>query len=111
MGGSLDRYCSLQPFWSGMGEVVPARTSPTLHPPSPPTAVIIMVKSPSASIVVTSTFKSKFLACTECSLYEEIIHISDREGQASPNHSSFFPDLPFMRDYKHMKLSEEGKEK
>ena len=30
-------YCSLKSLWSGMGEVVPARTSPTLHPPSPPT--------------------------------------------------------------------------
>ena len=30
-------YCSLKPLWSGMGEVVPACTSPTLHPPSPPT--------------------------------------------------------------------------
>ena len=30
-------YCSLKPLWSGMREVVPARTSPTLHPPSPPT--------------------------------------------------------------------------
>ena len=30
-------YCSLKPLWLGMGEVVPARTSPTLHPPSPPT--------------------------------------------------------------------------
>ena len=30
-------YCTLKPLWSGMGEVVPARTSPTLHPPSPPT--------------------------------------------------------------------------
>ena len=29
-------YCSLKHLWSGMGEVVPARTSPTLHPPSPP---------------------------------------------------------------------------
>ena len=28
-------YCSLKPLWSGMGEVVPARTLPTLHPPSP----------------------------------------------------------------------------
>ena len=28
---------NLKPLWSGMGEVVPARTSPTLHPPSPPT--------------------------------------------------------------------------
>ena len=30
-------YCGLNPLWSDMGEVVPARTSPTLHPPSPPT--------------------------------------------------------------------------
>ena len=30
-------YWSLKPLWSGMGEVVPARTSPTLHPPSSPT--------------------------------------------------------------------------
>ena len=30
-------YCSLKPLWSGMGEVVPVRTSPTLHPPSLPT--------------------------------------------------------------------------
>ena len=30
-------YCSLKPLWPGMGEVVPARTSPTLHPQSPPT--------------------------------------------------------------------------
>ena len=30
-------YCSLKPLWSGMGEVLLARTSPTLHPPYPPT--------------------------------------------------------------------------
>ena len=30
-------YCSLKRLWSGMGEVVPARTSPTLDPQSPPT--------------------------------------------------------------------------
>ena len=27
-----DSYCSLKPLWSGLGEVVPARTSPPLHP-------------------------------------------------------------------------------
>ena len=32
-----DSDCSTKPLWSGMGEVVPARTSPTLHPPFPPT--------------------------------------------------------------------------
>ena len=31
----LTSHCSLKPLWSGMGE--PARNSPTLHPPSPPT--------------------------------------------------------------------------
>ena len=30
-------YRSSKPLWSDMGEVVPARTSPTLHPPSTPT--------------------------------------------------------------------------
>ena len=38
-------YCSLKPLWSGMGEVVPARTSPTLHPPSPPTVHAIVATS------------------------------------------------------------------
>ena len=33
----LTSYCSLKPLWSGMGEAEPARTSPTLHLPSPPT--------------------------------------------------------------------------
>ena len=33
----LTSYCSLKPLWSGMGEVVPARTSPTLYPRPPPT--------------------------------------------------------------------------
>ena len=32
VSGSLDSYCSLKPLCSGMGEVVPARTSPTLLP-------------------------------------------------------------------------------
>ena len=30
-------YRSLKPLWSDIWEVVPAHTSPTLHPPSPPT--------------------------------------------------------------------------
>ena len=30
-------YCTLKPLWLGMGEVVPARSTLTLHPPSPPT--------------------------------------------------------------------------
>ena len=39
VSGSLDSYCSLKPLCSGMGEVVPARTSPTLLPPSPRTVL------------------------------------------------------------------------
>ena len=39
LSGSLDSYCSLKPLCSGMGEVVPARTSPTLYPPSPRTVL------------------------------------------------------------------------
>ena len=39
VGESLYSYCSLKPLWLGMGEVVLARTSLTLHPPSPPTVL------------------------------------------------------------------------
>ena len=39
VSGSLDSYCSLKPLCSGMGEVVPAHTSPTLLPPSPRTVL------------------------------------------------------------------------
>ena len=39
VSGSLDSSCSLKPLWSGMWDVVPARTSPPLHPPSPPTVL------------------------------------------------------------------------
>ena len=41
VSGSLDSYCSLKPLCSGMGEVVPARTSPTPLPPSPRTVLSI----------------------------------------------------------------------
>ena len=53
-------YCSLKPLWSGMGEVVPARTSPTLHPKSPPTVhqlsrlALCVFKGLSPSYVVMS---------------------------------------------------------
>ena len=38
-GWIFDSYSSLKPLCSGMGEVVPARTSPTLPPPSPRTVL------------------------------------------------------------------------
>ena len=56
VSGSLDSYCSLKPLCSGMGEVVPARTSPTLLPH--PLALCChypVSKCCSASIVVTGT--------------------------------------------------------
>ena len=40
MNGVLGHFFALSRLnWAGdnMGEVMPARTSPTLHPPSPPT--------------------------------------------------------------------------
>ena len=46
----LTSYCSLKPLWLGVGEVVPARTSPTLHPPFPPTV---------HQFVMTSTVRVK----------------------------------------------------
>ena len=39
VSGSLDSYYSLKPLCSGMREVVPTRTSPTLLPPSPRTVL------------------------------------------------------------------------
>ena len=41
VSGSLDSYYSLKPLCSGMGEIVPARTSPTLLPPSPRTVLLL----------------------------------------------------------------------
>ena len=35
----FDSYCNLKPLWLVIGEVVLARTSLTLHPPSPPTVL------------------------------------------------------------------------
>ena len=62
VSGSLDSYCSLKPLCSGMGEVVPARTSPTLLPH--PLALCChypVSKYCSASIVVTSTVRIKVM--------------------------------------------------
>ena len=39
IGWISDSYCSIKPLCSGMGEVVPARTSPTLLPPFPRTVL------------------------------------------------------------------------
>ena len=39
VGLICDGYCSLKPLWSGIGEELPACTSPTLHFPSPPTVL------------------------------------------------------------------------
>ena len=58
VSGSLDSYCSLKPLCSGMGEVVPARTSQTLLPH--PLALCChypVSKCPSSSIAVTGTVR------------------------------------------------------
>ena len=39
IGWISDSYCSIKPLCLGMGEVVPAHTSPTLLPPSPRTVL------------------------------------------------------------------------
>ena len=59
-GWISDSYCSLKPLCSSMGEVVPARTSPTLLPH--PLALYChypVSKCCSASIVVTGTVRVK----------------------------------------------------
>ena len=59
-GWISDSYCSIMPLCSGMGEVVPARTSPTLLPH--PLALCChypVSKYRSASIVMTSTVRVK----------------------------------------------------
>ena len=60
VSGSLDSYCSLKPLGSGMGEVVPACTSPTLPPH--PLALCChypVSKCCSASIAMTGTVSVK----------------------------------------------------
>ena len=63
-------YCSLKPLWSGMGEVVPARTSPKLHPPSPPT---VHQLSQLALLRVIVSMKNEYhlvysdMFCNQCS--------------------------------------------
>ena len=58
VSGSLDSYCSLKPLYSGMGEVVPARTSPALLPhPLALYSHYPVSKCRSASIVVTGTVR------------------------------------------------------
>ena len=60
VSGSLDSYCSLKPLCLGMGEVVPARTSPTLLPhPLALCCHFPVSKCCSASIAVTGTVRVK----------------------------------------------------
>ena len=64
VSGSFDSCCSLKPLCSDMGEVVPARTSPTLLPH--PLALCChypVSKCRSASIAVTGTVRVKLLCC------------------------------------------------
>ena len=60
IGWISDSYCNIKPLCSGMGEVVLARTSPTLLPPSPRTVLSLSCSKVSQCIiVVTSTVRVK----------------------------------------------------
>ena len=52
-------YCSLKPLWLGIGEVVPARTSPILHPLSPPTVHQLFNKQEFVYLLPMKTVVSK----------------------------------------------------
>ena len=72
-GWISDSYCSLKPLCSGMGEVVPARTSPTLLPH--PLALCChcpVSKCRSASIVVTSTVRDNIVLQYYDTLYHDL---------------------------------------
>ena len=76
VSGSLDSYCSLKPLCSGMGEVVPARSSPTLLPH--PLALCChcpVSKCRSASIVVTSTVRVNCGPNIECLIILKLIFV------------------------------------
>ena len=69
-------YCSLKPLWSGMGEVVPACTSPTLHPPSPPTVHQLLW----LSLLELKIFTLSPLRITLYSLYSQITRSGTRSN-------------------------------
>ena len=76
IGWISDSYCSIKPLCSGMGEVVPARTSPTLPPhPLAPCCHYPVSRCPSASIVVTSTVSRVKPSDTHGLLHHAIIII------------------------------------
>ena len=78
-----------------MGEVVPARTSPTLHPPS--LCVIILFKMcPSASTAVTSTLREEIEPN-----YGKNTYSSVRCVQSSHASSSILSTLFCDRELKH----------
>ena len=49
----FDSYCSLQPLWSGMGKVVLVPHQPYIPIPSHCAVIILLKKSPKASILLT----------------------------------------------------------
>ena len=55
-----------------MGEVVPARTSPTLHPPSPPTVHHMIY---STCIIQCIVVAIDWQVTVDMSLYGEINHV------------------------------------
>ena len=65
IGWISDSYCSIKPLCSGMGEVVPARTSPTLLPPSPRT--VLSLSCFEVSQCINCRFGQRRLTETNCS--------------------------------------------
>ena len=83
-------YCSLKPLWSAMGEVVPARTSPTLHPHTLPLCSNYPVKKcPSASIVVTSTLPLVNSSLSWVELNVAYQHMDDNGHSVSWKHYKY----------------------
>ena len=79
VSGALDSYCSLKPLCSGMGKVVPARTSPTLLPPSPRTVLslscfIHLIHVKNSLFLHHGTYASIQLCRTEIHTHHDDLH-------------------------------------
>ena len=90
-GWISDSYCSLKPLCSGMGEVVLARTSPTLLPhPLALCCHYSVSKCRSASIAVTGTLRVKVSFCNLeimiCRKSASLSSIITQTGRTPRNH-------------------------
>ena len=79
-------YCSLKPLWLGMGEVVPARTLPTLHPPSPPTVHQLSWLALKELIALKSNSSSCMTVCIRYRVTDYVLWMIMQWGQKHQNH-------------------------